>query len=172
MNKITKILVLWLALCTLLTALYTSAAWSKTNKLTLKLNPAEDSCVMSDYDFWSFTVSAYNQWITVKSYPVSCSVWSNSAANITLQLLSWLSTTWWDVITKDHFTFYISNVTVTWSLTAWSSTGGTFAQWHTVYNKGVKKIWIWSWSLALSWTIPWWTPSWTYTWEINIAVQY
>ena len=46
MNKITKILVLWLALCTLLTALYTSAAWSKTNKLTLKLNPAEDSCVM------------------------------------------------------------------------------------------------------------------------------
>ena len=60
MNKITKIWVLWLALCGLLVSLFVSADAEKKNKLSLELKKQDDSCVMQDYDLGEFFVSISN----------------------------------------------------------------------------------------------------------------
>ena len=171
MNKITKIWVLWLALCGLLVSLFVSADAEKKNKLSLELKKQDDSCVMQDYDLGEFFVSISNQATQVASHPVSCTMRSNPAQTISIALLTWLSTTWGDLIWRDKFSLSLTSPTVTGSLTAWITVNNTFADQRVLYNKDQKKIWTWTWTLAISWTIPGSTPSWIYTWELDLILQ-
>lgn len=171
MNKITKIWFLSLALCGLLVSLFASASLNVEQKLSLQLNKKDDSCTMLDYDLGSFYVSVSDQVTSVVEHPVSCTMRGNPAQTISVALLSWLATTWGDLISKEHFNLSLTNPTVTWSLTAWTTVNNTFAEQRVLYNKGQKKIWTWTWTLAISWTIPGSTPSWIYTWELDLVLQ-
>lgn len=174
MNKITKIWALALALCALLVSLYASAdpTASKQNKLSLILTKPSDSCTMEDYSLGSFTVSISAQATQTASHPVSCSMRGNPTQTVSIALLTWLtSVAANETIGKANFSFSLTNPTVTWSLTNWTTVNNTFAEQRVLYNKGEKKIWIWTWTLAISWTIPASTPSWTYTWELNLVLQ-
>jgi len=180
MKKFTKIWVLWLALCSLLIALSTSADTGAVKKLELKLKAKADSCTMSDYNLGEFTVS--ESAITIAktwSNTITCELWSNPSHNITLELKTWLSdasSTPVQTIDRSNFSFNFTNPHANWSLETWSSvlksfTNQSFANQTTLYVKGQKKIWVWSGTLAIWWTIPAWTPSWTYTWELDLLIQ-
>lgn len=179
MNKITKILALWLALSALLFALHTSAAtWDAKQKLSLKINAKDNSCTMSDYNLGSFEVQDTDRVIPLTGASlVKCELRENAAKKLSLQLLTWLTdlniTSEFKTIDKSKFNYEITNIWVKWSLTSPSSTSmnGTFASPAILYNKSAEKIGIWTWTLKVWWTIPWWQPSGTYTWELNLLIQ-
>ena len=174
MRKITKIWVLWLALCMLLSALNTNANVDLRQKLELKITTKSNSCTMSEYDLGSFEVSDTERTINLTwANIVRCELRENAAQKISLQLLVWLKDSSINkTIDKSNFKFDLSNVSVSWTLSGGNSVSNTsFATATKLYDKGLNQIGVWSWTLKIWWTIPAWTPSGTYTWEINLLIQ-
>lgn len=171
MNKITKIWVLWVALCSLLVALHTSAAtqtWA-IQKLQLQLTAADNSCTMVDYDFGSFQVSGVDQRTAEKTGLVLCSLTKKPAVNLSLQLND-LSNGEGSNIPANKFTWSLVDVSANWTLPQpTEKINQAFP--IAAYSKNVKEVWVWSGTLKISWVIPGWTPDGTYTWELNLLLQ-
>lgn len=167
MNKITKIWVLWVALLTLTTALFTKAA-DATKKVSLVLTDWQNTCAWSDFNLWSKTVSASSQAVTPDNKDLTCTILKSSAQHIEV----WLEnlSNWTESIAASQFTWVISNIRMTWSLTTWITP--TFNMWQTknVYSKWTGQVWIWTWNLKIDGIIPAWKPAGTYTGNLNISV--
>ena len=172
MNRITKICVLWLALCGLLVSLYASAVGNpepRSQRLSLQLNWWESSCVMDDYNLGSHNVSALSQETQHDTHPVYCTFLDISSRDIQFDLGD--LSNWTETILNDYFTWNITNISVTGSLDT-TSAGEvfSFSDSQQVYTKQARKIWIWTWNLEIRWTIPGWKPEWTYTWVLNLSL--
>lgn len=171
MNKITKIWVLWVALCGLLVALHTSAATSTvdTKDLTLQLTAWAETCTINDYNFGWFEVKATDQRTAEKTWLVTCTFLKKPQLIMSFQL--------WDLTNGDgstisgsNFTWSFVNVDVNWSL---HDPADIINQSFSIeaYNKPAKEVWQLTGTLKISWVIPGWTPEWTYTWELNLLIQ-
>lgn len=168
MNKITKIWVLWLALFALTTSLFTKADVEKEVKLIL--NQWENTCTMDSYDFGDKNV--WNAAVNLQpiSHPLTCEFLKTSAHTVNIQLTD-LANGSISSIAKGNFSFAVSGATHVWWIADLVATGNTFASGHTIYTKAVNKVWSWSTTLTLSWTVPQFTPAWTYTGTLKLQVQ-
>lgn len=172
MNKITKIWVLWVALCSLLVALHTSADTTTTwaaQKLKLQLTAGNESCTMVDYDFGSFDVKATDQSTSEKTWLVTCTFLKKPHLVVTFQLWD-LSNGDGSTISGSNFTWSFVGVSVNWSLHQPSDINNQPFT-ITAYDKPAKEVWELTGNLKISWIIPGWTPEWTYTWELNLMIQ-
>jgi hypothetical protein len=123
---------------------------------------------MIDYDFGSFQVSAIDQRTAEKTWRVKCTLLKSPAIDISFQL-SDLQNGSSSAISGSKFTWAFVDVTKNWSLNeATSHTNFAFPK--EVYEKEVNKVWVWSWTLKISGTIPGWTPEWTYTWNLDLVI--
>ena len=172
MNKITKIWALWLALCSLLVALYTSADTTTTwaaQRLSLQLTAWAETCTMNDYDFGWFEVKATDQSTAEKTWLVTCTFLKKPHLVMSFQLGD-LSNGDGSTISGSNFTWSFVSVDVNWSL---HDPADITNQHFTIiaYDKPAKEVWQLTGNLKISWVIPGWTPEWTYTWELNLLIQ-
>lgn len=171
MNKITKIWVLWLALCMLLVTLHTNADTNANQKLRLQLTPWNNSCVMRDYDFWSQVLSTTALTVWPLSSWVYCTLLKSPAVKLQLSLED--LSNWTSTIARSNFTWSISGITVTWTIpNPWTTVAAfPFTSEKVVYIKTWNTtIGIRSWTLTIQWKIPFWTPDGIYTWALNLTI--
>jgi hypothetical protein len=175
MNKITKIWVLWLALCWLVVALNVKAAtWDVKTEVSLKLTNGENSCELEDYKLGTKWVSLSNQTTDQVTHSVNCTFLNSNAARVQFDMSDLVNT--WDttkIIEDDNFSGSMAWVSVTWTLNATAATVAEFniGNPHVVYVKNANTAWVWSGNLTIQGTIPGSTPAWTYTGSLDLTLQ-
>lgn len=172
MNKITKIWVLWLALLTLTTALFANAGVNgDTKKVSLVLSWSNNTCVTSNFELGTKTMGNGATAFDKQTKDLTCEFLWNWASKVVLHL-DQLSAGNWLNIAASNFSFSVTAVnTPTWYIGALAATGNTFAADRTIYTKEANKLWSWTTSLSISWTVPAFTAAWTYSGNLNVLIQ-
>jgi len=171
MNKFTKIWVLWLGLLALTTALFVNAANNgATQKVSLTLNWSNNTCTTSDFALGSKTASSGATAFSAVSHDLTCEFLENWSVKVNLSLAD-LSAGSSLSIPKGNFSFSITAWTKSWNIAALTASGNTFAADRTIYTKEANKLWAWTTSLSISWTVPAYTAAWTYTGNLQVTIQ-
>ena len=175
MNKITKIWVLWLALCWLVVALNVKAAtWDVKREVSLVLTNWENACTLLDYQLGTKAVLLTDQATNTDTHLVTCTFLNSNANTITLDMSDLVNSgDSTKKIDDDNFSGSMAWVTTNWTL---NTTDDTIAEFnignpHVVYSKNANTAWEWSWNLSIRGTIPGSTPAWTYTGSLDLTLQ-
>ena len=175
MNKITKIWVLSLALCSLVVALNVKAAtWDVKTEVSLVLNNWENTCTLEDYNLWVKAVKVDAQSTDTVTNLVKCTFLNSNAARVQFDMSDLVNT--WDTTKKiedDNFSGSMAWVVYKGTLNTGLDTVAEFniGNPYVVYAKNANTAWVWSWNLTIRGTIPGSTPAWGYTGSLDLTLQ-
>ena len=176
MKKTIKLWAIALALWMFATAFITTSNEVNASKIaSVHLNEwLNVDCTLDDYVWTWLTVSAQAQHLTGITNNVVCVFWKNAAKQVDIALddLQWVNTSmimWSWLFTGE---FNVTTLLVNGSLLTTEATNASnqnMGDVHTIYNKSANKIWTYTWSVTLEWTVPAGTAADTYSGAINIT---
>ena len=173
MNKTIKLWAFALALWMFATVFVSTSNETHATIASVTLTWWTDvDCTLSDYAWTWLTASELAQSLNEKTNNIVCKWWTNPTKTVKIQLLD-LTANNVGSIPAINFTGNLNaTVNTNWSLqnsNATLTSAANMATQQTLFTKPVNKIWTYTGSIAIKWTVPAGTPAGDYQGNINIT---